>query len=69
MADKFYIITAIDYTNSPPHIGHAYEKRLKDPVGPRFFYSRYIYLAWTVGEEDSADIRIAKSTDEGRTFM
>jgi hypothetical protein len=27
-----------------------------------------IYLAWTVGEEDSADIRIAKSTDEGRTF-
>lgn len=30
MADKFYITTAIDYTNSPPHIGHAYEKILAD---------------------------------------
>jgi hypothetical protein len=27
-----------------------------------------LYLAWTVGEEDSADIRVAKSTDKGRTF-
>ncbi len=23
---KFYITTAIDYVNGPPHIGHAYEK-------------------------------------------
>jgi methionyl-tRNA synthetase len=30
MPDKFYITTAIDYTNSPPHIGHAYEKILAD---------------------------------------
>ena len=30
MAEKFYITTAIDYTNSPPHIGHAYEKILAD---------------------------------------
>ena len=22
----YYITTAIDYTNGPPHIGHAYEK-------------------------------------------
>src|SRR3982750_2812002 len=26
----FYITTAIDYTNAPPHIGHAYEKILAD---------------------------------------
>jgi methionyl-tRNA synthetase len=26
----FFITTAIDYTNSPPHIGHAYEKVLAD---------------------------------------
>ena len=26
----FYITTAIDYTNAPPHIGHAYEKVLAD---------------------------------------
>src|ERR1051325_11019244 len=30
MSDRFYITTAIDYTNSPPHIGHAYEKILAD---------------------------------------
>ncbi len=30
MPDRFYICTAIDYTNGPPHIGHAYEKVLAD---------------------------------------
>ena len=30
MARTFSITTAIDYTNSPPHIGHAYEKVLAD---------------------------------------
>ncbi|HSH38204.1 MAG TPA: methionine--tRNA ligase, partial [Chthoniobacterales bacterium] len=30
MADRFYICTAIDYTNSAPHIGHGYEKILAD---------------------------------------
>jgi methionyl-tRNA synthetase len=28
----FFITTAIDYTNSPPHIGHAYEKILADVI-------------------------------------
>jgi hypothetical protein len=27
-----------------------------------------VYLAWTVGEDDGADIRLSKSTDGGRTF-
>lgn len=30
MSDTFFITTAIDYTNAPPHIGHAYEKILAD---------------------------------------
>ncbi len=30
MPETFFITTAIDYTNSPPHIGHAYEKVLAD---------------------------------------
>src|SRR3982751_4695369 len=30
MSKPFFITTAIDYTNSPPHIGHAYEKVLAD---------------------------------------
>ena len=28
----------------------------------------HIYLAWTVGEDESADIRVAKSADGGATF-
>jgi methionyl-tRNA synthetase len=32
MPKAFFITTAIDYTNSPPHIGHAYEKVLADVI-------------------------------------
>jgi methionyl-tRNA synthetase len=32
MAGRFYITTAIDYTNAAPHIGHAYEKILADVI-------------------------------------
>jgi methionyl-tRNA synthetase len=32
MPETFYITTAIDYTNSAPHIGHAYEKILADVI-------------------------------------
>jgi methionyl-tRNA synthetase len=31
-ATTFFLTTAIDYTNAPPHIGHAYEKVLADVV-------------------------------------
>jgi len=30
--NKFYITTAIDYVNAPPHIGHAFEKVLADAL-------------------------------------
>jgi methionyl-tRNA synthetase len=32
MSRTFYITTAIDYTNAPPHIGHAYEKIAADAI-------------------------------------
>jgi methionyl-tRNA synthetase len=32
MAKEFFITTAIYYTNSPPHVGHAYEKVLADVI-------------------------------------
>src|SRR5581483_180011 len=32
MSKTFFITTAIDYTNSAPHIGHAYEKILADVI-------------------------------------
>ncbi len=31
-AGTYFITTAIDYTNAPPHIGHAYEKVLADVI-------------------------------------
>jgi methionyl-tRNA synthetase len=32
MPKTFFVTTAIDYTNSPPHVGHAYEKVLADVI-------------------------------------
>ncbi len=32
MAKKFYVTTAIDYVNSRPHVGHAFEKVLADAL-------------------------------------
>jgi methionyl-tRNA synthetase len=32
MSRTFFITTAIDYTNAPPHIGHAYEKIAADAI-------------------------------------
>lgn len=32
MSEKFYITTAIDYVNAPPHLGHAYEKVTADCI-------------------------------------
>ena len=32
MADRFYITTAIDYSNGAPHLGHAFEKIGADAI-------------------------------------
>jgi methionyl-tRNA synthetase len=32
MSKAFYITTAIDYLNGPPHLGHAYEKVITDVI-------------------------------------
>jgi methionyl-tRNA synthetase len=32
MSKRFYITTAIDYINGPPHLGHAYEKVITDVI-------------------------------------
>jgi len=32
MSKQFYITTAIDYINGPPHLGHAYEKVIADVI-------------------------------------
>ena len=32
MSKRFYLTTAIDYTNGQPHLGHAYEKIITDVI-------------------------------------
>src|SRR3989442_1365527 len=32
MSKRFFITTAIDYTNGQPHLGHAYEKIIADVI-------------------------------------
>lgn len=39
MPKRFYLTTAIDYTNGAPHIGHAYEKVLADVIAR---YQRFL---------------------------
>ena len=48
---KFYITTAIDYPNSLPHMGHAFEKVVAD------FYARWYRLR-------GADVRFLTGLDE-----
>ena len=46
MPKTLYLTTAIDYTNAPPHIGHAYEKVLADALARygRLFGSKVFLL-------------------------
>ena len=50
-AMKFYVTTAIDYPNSLPHLGHAYEKVVAD------FYARWHRLL-------GAEVRFLTGLDE-----
>src|SRR5688572_32933308 len=51
MGEPFYITTAINYPNGPPHIGHAYEAIAADAIA-RFQRSR------------GRDVRFQTGTDE-----
>lgn len=43
--NKYYITTAIDYVNAPPHIGHAYEKIAADILARHYrLRSRDVYF-------------------------
>lgn len=58
----FYITTAIDYTNAPPHIGHAYEKVLAD-VMARFqrLQGREVYFLTGVDQHGQ---KVQKSAEK-----
>jgi methionyl-tRNA synthetase len=54
----FFITTAIDYTNAPPHSGHAYEKILADVV------ARYQRLKVPLGEDAGARVFFLTGVDQ-----
>lgn len=57
--DKFYITTAIDYVNGPPHIGHAYEKIATDTIA-RHFRQRGFEVYFLTGVDEHG-IKIEKT--------
>jgi len=57
--DKFYITTAIDYVNGPPHIGHAYEKIATDVIA-RHFRQRGAEVFFLTGSDEHG-IKIEKT--------
>lgn len=57
--NKYYITTAIDYTNAPPHIGHAYEKIATDIIA-RHFKQRGLPVFFLTGTDEHG-IKIQRS--------
>ncbi len=55
---KFYITTAIDYANSRPHIGHAYEKVISDIIARYKRLRGYDVYFSTGTDEHSANVCI-----------
>ena len=60
--EKFYITTAIDYVNAPPHIGHAYEKIATDVLA-RHFRQRGIPVFFLTGSDEHG-IKIERTSKE-----
>ena len=56
---KFYLTTAIDYVNGPPHIGHAYEKIASDVI-VRHFRQRGYEVFFLTGVDEHG-IKIEKT--------
>ncbi len=59
---KFYITTAIDYVNAPPHIGHAYEKIATDVIA-RHFKQRGLEVFFLTGTDEHG-IKIERTSKE-----
>ncbi len=60
--NKYYVTTAIDYVNAPPHIGHAYEKIAADIVA-RFWRlsGREVYFLTGTDEHGTKIEKTAKA--------
>lgn len=63
---KFYITTAIDYTNGNPHIGHAYEKVAADVLA-RFHKMRSEDVFFLTGTDEHGAKIAAAAEKSGKT--
>jgi methionyl-tRNA synthetase len=61
----FYITTAIDYLNGPPHVGHAYEKIGADAMA-RFHRLRGEEVLFATGSDENAPKVAAAARKEGK---
>ena len=66
MAKKFYVTTAIDYVNSFPHVGHAYQKIIADVLA-RWHKQKGEEVFFLTGTDEHGQ-KIARSAEEkGKT--
>ncbi len=62
MADKFYITTAIDYSNGEPHLGHAFEKIGADCIA-RYRRLRGQKVFFVIGMDEHGQ-KVAQTAEE-----
>ncbi len=71
MDKKFYVTTAIDYTNDVIHIGHAYQKILADTLARyhRTLGEKVFFLTGTDEYGETSALAAAKSGQEPRAYV
>ncbi|MBU3923492.1 MAG: methionine--tRNA ligase, partial [Nanoarchaeota archaeon] len=62
--NKFYITTAIDYVNAPPHIGHAFEKVLADALA-RYHRNKGDKTFYLTGTDENAQKNAEAAKEAG----
>lgn len=66
MKKTFYITTAIDYVNAPPHLGHAYEKVIADVIA-RFHRLRGDETFFLTGTDEHGAKIARKASELGKS--
>jgi methionyl-tRNA synthetase len=71
MKEKFYITTAIDYVNAPPHIGHAYQKIIADVLARwnRFLGKEVLFVTGTDEHGKKVQDSAVKAGKDVRIFV
>ncbi len=64
MSKKFYITTAIDYVNSDPHLGHAYEKICADVIA-RWHRLKGSDVFFLTGTDENAQKNVQAAKEKG----